>query len=89
MLILLFGFVCCVSLVGIQRGKSNLRFFGVGHSAKVAVLNAGLTVEKCECLSALFSFFQDSVLSDPANVGLLQKVDLLEGAVGSTLPRDF
>ena len=27
-----------------KRGKSNLRFFGVGHSVKVAVLNAGVVV---------------------------------------------
>ena len=25
-----------------KRGKSNLRFFGVGHSVQVAVLNAGV-----------------------------------------------
>jgi len=27
-----------------NSGKSNLRFFGVGHSVKVAVLNAGVVV---------------------------------------------
>ena len=50
MLILLFGFVCCVSLLVRKRGKSNLRFFGVGHSVQVAVLNAGVVlVVVCSC----------------------------------------
>ena len=45
MLILALFFLCLwSSRVVRKRGKSNLRFFGVGHSVKVAVLNAGVVV---------------------------------------------
>ena len=48
---------CCLALCVVchflsdrKRGKSNLRFFGVGHSVQVAVLNAGVVlVVVCSC----------------------------------------